>query len=96
MPVSYTHLARRAQQQTVWGERDLDAALLTRLKEMCLTLAKRQGVPAFVVFTDATLREICARRPQTEEELMRVPGIGVRKCQQYGREMLKVLCDWAT
>lgn len=89
-------MARRAQQQTVWEERDLDAALLTRLKEMRLTLAKRQGVPAFVVFTDATLREICARRPQTEEELMRVPGIGVRKCQQYGREVLKVLCAWAT
>lgn len=84
-------LARRARQQSVTAERDLDAALLAQLKDMRLKLAKRQGVPAFVVFTDATLREICARCPQNEEELMRVPGIGTRKCQQYGQDVLKIL-----
>ena len=86
-------LAKREEGKRLEEELALDTAVLKRLKEARLTLARRQGVPAFVVFTDATLREICVRMPRTEEELMRVPGIGTRKCQQYGQEVLKVLLE---
>ena len=53
--------------------------------------ARQAGVPAFVVFTDATLRAMCAHLPKTREALLEVSGVGVRKCEQYGEEFLALL-----
>lgn len=81
-----------ARQQQAVDERDLDQALLARLKALRLELARRAGVPAFVIFTDATLRAMCAAAPvRTRDELLRVPGVGVRKCESWGDEFLAVL-----
>lgn len=72
-------------------EREVDMALLEQLKALRRTLAARAGVPAFVVFTDATLRAMCTRPIRTQQELLLVPGVGVRKCERYGEDFLKLL-----
>jgi ATP-dependent DNA helicase RecQ len=48
-------------------------------------------VPAYVVFHNATLEEIAARRPRTLDELAAVPGVGPAKLARYGREVLEAL-----
>ena len=53
--------------------------------------AKKHGVPAYVVFHDATLIELVRLRPQTKSDLRHVPGIGMRKLESYGEELLEIL-----
>ncbi|MET9337847.1 DNA helicase RecQ [Nonomuraea sp. NPDC003804] len=53
--------------------------------------AKEQGVPAYVIFHDATLREIAAGRPGTMAELAGVSGVGESKLAKYGEQVLAVL-----
>lgn len=45
-------------------------------------------MPPYVIFHDATLREIAAARPASPAELARVPGVGAKKLEAYGAELL--------
>lgn len=53
--------------------------------------AKEYGVPAYVIFHDATLRELVRLCPQTEDELRLVAGIGMRKLDKYGNHLIEIL-----
>ncbi|MFN3924021.1 MAG: HRDC domain-containing protein, partial [Pseudarthrobacter sp.] len=50
-------------------------------------------VPAFVVFTDATLTAIAEARPASLEELARLAGVGPAKLERYGEDVLRVLTE---
>ncbi|MFY1695717.1 MULTISPECIES: ATP-dependent DNA helicase UvrD2 [unclassified Solwaraspora] len=63
---------------------DLDEELLERLRTWRSRAAGEQRVPAYVVFTDATLVAIAERRPGTDAELLAIAGIGPRKLGLYG------------
>ena len=52
-------------------------------------LARRQGIPAYAVFSDKTLRELAVVRPRTLEELKSVSGIGDAKARKYGKQVLE-------
>ncbi|MDQ3185389.1 MAG: DNA helicase RecQ [Pseudomonadota bacterium] len=65
--------------------------LWARLRAWRTDIAKKHGVPAYVVFHDATLAELVRLRPQTQSELRQVPGIGARKLECYGGELLEIL-----
>lgn len=64
-------------------------ALRTRRSE----LAKQQGVPAYIIFHDATLMEMLEAQPSTLEELSQVSGIGANKLEKYGKDFLEVLTE---
>ena len=68
-----------------------DSKLLAALKELRTQLAKEAGVPAYVIFTNATLEDMAARQPKTMEQLLTVSGVGSAKAQRYGKRFLKVL-----
>jgi len=68
-----------------------DAGLFERLRTWRAATAKEQGVPAYVVFHDATLREIAARKPATLGELGGISGIGESKLAKYGAGVLDTL-----
>jgi DNA helicase-2/ATP-dependent DNA helicase PcrA len=70
---------------------DIDEDLLLRLKEWRLDVAKEQKVPAYVVFTDNTLIAIAELRPDDERALIAIPGIGARKLEQYGPDVLELV-----
>ncbi|HVM35627.1 MAG TPA: ATP-dependent DNA helicase UvrD2 [Actinomycetota bacterium] len=63
------------------------------LKSWRLERSKADGVPAYVVFHDATLKEIARRRPVTHADLARVPGVGGTKLERYGDEVLRALSN---
>ncbi|GLZ14069.1 ATP-dependent DNA helicase RecQ [Actinomadura sp. NBRC 104425] len=65
--------------------------LFERLRAWRAATAKEQGVPAYVIFHDATLREIATVRPASLAELSRVNGVGEAKLAKYGRQVLDTL-----
>ncbi|MGE0215984.1 ATP-dependent DNA helicase UvrD2 [Mycolicibacterium sp.] len=70
---------------------DLDEQLLADLKEWRLRVAKEMGVPAYVVFTDNTLIAIAESLPVDDEALVAIPGIGARKLEQFGPDVLEMV-----
>jgi ATP-dependent DNA helicase RecQ len=64
------------------------AGLLANLRAWRLATAQQHGVPAFVIFHDATLAEIANRVPQSLDELGGITGIGAKKLERYGDELL--------
>jgi ATP-dependent DNA helicase RecQ len=70
---------------------EADVALFERLREWRGALAREEGVPAFVICSDATLAELAAARPLTEEDLLEVKGIGPRKVEAFGDAILRLV-----
>jgi ATP-dependent DNA helicase RecQ len=89
-PTTKTRSPKRAAAVAV----DLDAGatlVFERLRTWRAATAKEQGVPAYVVFHDATLREIATRVPTSLDELSTVSGVGVAKREKYGPQLLEAL-----
>ncbi|MDR1726679.1 MAG: DNA helicase RecQ [Acidobacteriota bacterium] len=66
----------------------VDKALFEALRQLRRRLAAEGGVPAYVIFGDATLRDLARRRPVTKEALLQVSGVGLKKLDQYGDQIL--------
>ncbi|MGI5269485.1 DNA helicase RecQ [Nonomuraea sp. CA-218870] len=69
------------------------APVFERLRAWRAATAKEQGVPAYVIFHDATLREIATLGPSTLEELGTVSGVGENKLAKYGEQVLAALAE---
>ena len=69
----------------------VDPELFQALRELRARLAAEQNVPAYVVFADKTLADMCKRQPRTPEELLEVSGVGRVKADRYGQQFLEVL-----
>lgn len=70
---------------------DIDDELLAELKDWRLRISKEMSVPAFVVFTDNTLIAIAESLPTDDAALVAIPGIGARKLEQYGPDVLALV-----
>jgi ATP-dependent DNA helicase RecQ len=88
---------RRGERSTRSGSRETveaaeaDLELFEALREWRASEAKTRGVPAYVVFSDATLAEIARERPGSEDALLDVKGVGPRKLEEYGEAVLKIV-----
>jgi len=69
----------------------VDQDLFARLKGIRAGFAQKQQVPAFVIFSDATLIDMCHKMPRTKEEFLMVSGVGESKLKRYGDAFLGVL-----
>ena len=77
---------------TATAEMPAEAApLFERLRSWRAATAKEQGVPAYVIFHDATLRQIATQRPSSLADLGTVSGVGENKLAKYGEGVLEVL-----
>jgi ATP-dependent DNA helicase RecQ len=70
---------------------DGDPERFERLRALRRRLADAEGVPAYIVFSDAVLRHMAATRPQDERGLLEVPGVGPAKLARYGEAFLEEL-----
>jgi DNA helicase II / ATP-dependent DNA helicase PcrA len=70
---------------------DIDEQLLAELKDWRLRTSKEMSVPAYVVFTDNTLIAIAETLPTDDAALVSIPGIGARKLEQYGPDVLAMV-----
>ena len=65
-----------------------DPALYKALSDLRFELAQAQGVPAFYIFSNATLEDMCVKKPMTPEEFLNVAGVGAAKLEKYGAVFL--------
>ena len=68
-----------------------DEQLLAALKSKRIEIARRDSVPAYIVFSDRTLADMALRRPASLEALGRVRGVGAMKLERYGESFLAVI-----
>ena len=69
----------------------VDGDLFAALRAVRLRIAEKRGVPAYMIFNDATLRSMCAALPQTPEQLLEIPGVSEGKLRAYGDAFLRVI-----
>ncbi len=73
---------------------DYDTSLFERLRALRRRLADDEGVPAFVVFSDATLRGLAAAKPTGPQAMLRVSGVGPAKLERYGETFLATIREF--
>ena len=62
--------------------------LFERMKQLRLMITREEGMPPYIVFSDKTLIDMCAKHPETEEEMLQVSGVGENKLRKYGKRFL--------
>ncbi len=68
--------------------------LYTALRDLRAEIAQRERVPAYLVFSNATLQDMAARQPQTTAEFLDVNGVGSMKAERYGEAFLNCIRAW--
>ena len=72
----------------------VDNVLFAKLKELRKELASKASVPAYVIFTDASLRDMCRRMPKNEKEFLGVSGVGESKMKKYGKRFISLISEF--
>ena len=70
---------------------EMSGALFDALRQERRRLAEKENVPAFIVFSDATLRDMCRLQPETLDEMAEVKGVGEQKLRRYGEAFLTII-----
>ena len=78
------------------GDIPCDEGLFHQLRILRKGLADERNVPAYVIFSDVTLRHIARRYPQTTTEFLAVPGVGERKLAEFGSAFIAAVSEWLT
>lgn len=68
-----------------------DDPLFEELRELRRKIATDENVPPFVIFSDAALKDMCVKLPRTNEEFLRVSGVGEHKLQKYGLDFIQAI-----
>lgn len=69
----------------------IDKGLFENLRLIRKKIADQQNVPPFVIFSDATLKDMCRKCPASDEEMLRVSGVGAFKLDKYGQQFLSAI-----
>lgn len=72
----------------------VNADLLDALKALRKGIASKKSVPAYVIFSDATLIDMCKKCPETPDEMLEVSGVGRTKLEKFGKEFLEVIAKF--
>lgn len=89
-PEGRTHGASAAELPDLTPEQ---AELFEALRSLRTRLAREQQVPPYLIFNNATLEDMCRKRPTTPDELLEVSGVGTKKAERYGEAFLEVIAD---
>lgn len=72
----------------------VNSELLDALKALRKSIASKKSVPAYVIFTDATLIDMCKKCPETPDEMLEVSGVGRTKLEKFGKQFLEVIAKF--
>ncbi|HLR42726.1 MAG TPA: DNA helicase RecQ [Pseudogracilibacillus sp.] len=73
---------------------DYDERLFTVLRSLRREMADERNVAPYILFSDATLRDLARYFPETKDDMLQVRGIGEKKYAQYGEEFLQAIIEW--
>lgn len=82
----------KSKEKTV--EETVDIPLFNILKQIRYEIASKKGVPAFLIFSDASLTDMCRKLPVTPEEFLSVNGVGDNKLKQYGDRFISAIAEY--
>ncbi len=88
--------AEKAKVKTKTVRERVRDELFEALRELRRSLATKQGIPPYLVFSDASLEEMAAKRPLTEFDFSMISGVGEKKLKQYGAEFMKAILDFVS
>lgn len=71
-----------------------DTILFEELRIIRRKLADKNSVPPFIIFSDATLKQMCTCYPQTKEEMMNISGVGASKFENYGEQFITAIHNY--
>ena len=76
------------------GSADYDKELFDRLRNLRFEAAKKLKVPAYIIFSNASLEDMARRKPTTREEFLQVNGVGEMKLTMYGKEFIEAIKEF--
>jgi ATP-dependent DNA helicase RecQ len=76
------------------SEVPVNSELLDALKALRKGIASKKSVPAYVIFTDATLIDMCKKCPETPDEMLEVSGVGRTKLEKFGKQFLEEIAKF--
>ncbi len=82
----------KTKEKTV--EETVNISLFDTLKQIRYEIASQKGVPAFLIFSDASLMDMCRKLPVTPEEFLSVNGVGDNKLKQYGNRFISAIAEY--
>ena len=86
--------SRKKSSVTSAGSAPADSTLFDLLKNLRTKLAVASHVPAYIIFTDASLKDMCAKRPRTIEDFLEVSGVGDAKARKYGKAFTELISGY--
>jgi ATP-dependent DNA helicase RecQ len=96
-PISLTRaISASAPEKKRAGEVECDERLFDRLRSLRKEIADGIGVPAYIVFSDVTLRQMARNYPETEGEMARISGVGDKKLAEFGRRFISEIQEHLT
>ena len=87
----------KEQKQTIKQSKQegvVNPSLLEALRKLRAQLAKQQHVPAYIIFNDAALLEMCRMMPKTKDDFLLINGVGAAKLKRYGTAFMDVICKY--
>ena len=91
MPVRKAKEATAPAAKTVPAPAEADEGLADYLKSVRMDIAREERVPAYIVFSNATLMDMARKRPHTQAEFLEVSGVGAMKAERYGGRFLEAI-----
>ena len=82
------------EEETVVTPTALDGTLAGMLRDLRRSVARRNNVPPYVVFQDASIEAMATYYPITQEELLNIPGVGEGKAKRYGKEFCDLIARY--
>ncbi|GAA4945103.1 DNA helicase RecQ [Algibacter agarivorans] len=93
-PVVKEKRSRLKRTKTTSKAKSATSNLFERLRQLRYKIASEEGIPAYLVFSDATLKEIERERPLSESEFLSISGVGQRKLEVYGDEFMAEIMNF--
>ena len=94
LPVFLVKTEKPDKKKPIKMDLSYDRDLFEVLRDVRMKLARKAGIPAFMIFGDRSLQDMAARKPQDEDGMLEVFGVGQHKLRKFGRPMLKAICEY--
>jgi ATP-dependent DNA helicase RecQ len=90
--VDFTSRKKSTRKQEI--DQEYNRELFEELRALRRELAEERGVPPYIIFGDATLREMASQVPHTQDELLEISGVGKQKLDWFGKDFLEILSSY--
>ncbi|MDE7086581.1 MAG: DNA helicase RecQ [Clostridia bacterium] len=84
----FMRVRKKADKPKKKKEEKISDELFERLRKLRYEISTREDVPAYIIFSNATLRDMCVKMPEPIEDFLNVTGVGQMKCRNYGKEFI--------